>query len=194
MKMRFADTDYNLGTTIGLSYQAGYVFRGNSINDPDFTGAGNQPYYHDQMQAIFRRYRVYASKIKVTFFPTTAAAQYIRCFVFPYQASGSLTNTEPNDYRQLPYVKNININDEQMGGRGRSSQISHYMTTGKMFGDPKWGIDSNFEAAFGSNPTKQWFWHIYTDTSSIGEEIACEADVEVTYYCELMSTESIDQS
>jgi len=46
-----------------------YVFRMNSLFDPDFTGTGHQPYYFDQFATIYQRYTVIGSKLKATFTP-----------------------------------------------------------------------------------------------------------------------------
>lgn len=39
-------------------------YRLNSVFDPDLTGVGGQPYYHDQYQAMFQRYRVYGCMVE----------------------------------------------------------------------------------------------------------------------------------
>ena len=44
---------------------ASYVFRGNSLFDPDYTGTGHQPRYYDQLTPIYGRYKVLRSAITV---------------------------------------------------------------------------------------------------------------------------------
>lgn len=43
------------------------VFRANSVYDPDYTGAGNQPRGFDEWMAVYDHFYVKRSKIKVTF-------------------------------------------------------------------------------------------------------------------------------
>lgn len=43
-----------------------YNFRANSMFDPNITGTGHQPYYFDQMSAIYNHFFVLGSKITVT--------------------------------------------------------------------------------------------------------------------------------
>ena len=45
------------------------VMRLNSLQDPDSTGVGHQPMYHDQFQTVYKRYTVLGSKMTVTFSP-----------------------------------------------------------------------------------------------------------------------------
>ena len=55
-----------------------YQFRANSIYDPDYTGVGHQPLFHDEMAAQYKYYTVMSSRIKVTFPGTNAQeANYI---------------------------------------------------------------------------------------------------------------------
>lgn len=53
-----------------------YVFRANSVYDPDLTGVGHQPSYYDQCAALYDHYHVKESHLKATFFNNIAAANY----------------------------------------------------------------------------------------------------------------------
>ena len=60
--------------TAGVPYT--YLYSINSLYDPNVTGTGNQPRFFDTLcgsnggAAPYQQYRVYASKIEVTFIPT----------------------------------------------------------------------------------------------------------------------------
>lgn len=45
---------------------AHYVFRANSVFDPNYTGIGHQPMYHDQYAEVYLHYKVVSSKIDIT--------------------------------------------------------------------------------------------------------------------------------
>lgn len=45
---------------------AAYVFRANSVYDPDYTGAGHQPMFFDNYASLYQRYKVNYSTIKMT--------------------------------------------------------------------------------------------------------------------------------
>lgn len=47
-----------------------YSFRLNSVYDPNYTGTGHQPLFHDEMAAKYTTYTVISAIIKVTFSPT----------------------------------------------------------------------------------------------------------------------------
>jgi len=59
--MRYSTT-VNLSNTLAGTTE-NYLFRTNSIFDPDFTGIGHQPLGHDQWAAFYNRYKVVRSNI-----------------------------------------------------------------------------------------------------------------------------------
>lgn len=52
-------------TSLAYGYTLGWIWASNSIFDPDATGTGHQPRFHDQWQAIYRKYMV--RKCTITF-------------------------------------------------------------------------------------------------------------------------------
>lgn len=48
---------------VGTATSYAYTFRLNSLYDPDLTGTGYQPHYHDQFSAMYTNYRVYGCKV-----------------------------------------------------------------------------------------------------------------------------------
>lgn len=65
------------------------VFRCNSIFDPDFTGAGHQPYGRDQLAALYQRYLVTGSKITATAISRATTAASANQVVFINTSSSS---------------------------------------------------------------------------------------------------------
>lgn len=58
-----------------------YNIYANSVYDPNRTGVGHQPMYHDEMIAIYKYYTVIASYLKVTFNQTDTSQQNYGCVV-----------------------------------------------------------------------------------------------------------------
>lgn len=53
----------------GLNGIQTYVFRANSLYDPDYTGTGHQPMFYDEMVTHYNKYTVMYSKLKVCISP-----------------------------------------------------------------------------------------------------------------------------
>lgn len=64
MAFRYVGT-FALTAAIGVATQQ--TMNLNSLFDPDRTGVGHQPYGYDQISALYNRYRVLKTRVKVTF-------------------------------------------------------------------------------------------------------------------------------
>ncbi len=82
---------YGIGTinaASGVTGTAGY--RLNGMFDPDYSGAGIQPTYYDQMSALYSKYRVYRASVVVELSNETEETTSV--FVTPSIANASLTS------------------------------------------------------------------------------------------------------
>lgn len=78
-----------------------YVYRCNSLYDPDYTGGGHQPRNFDQMSSIYAKYSVNAFKFKIiaTFIPNGTEAEAANCIFYVQYMPIDLINapTSEND-------------------------------------------------------------------------------------------------
>lgn len=194
IKFKFADTAYELtppGTGI---FTATYVFRGNSLFDPDVTGIGVQPYGYDQLTGaggvgIFSHYCVYSSKIRVHIVPSSTSVVGLKFHIIPSRNS-TLVSTDPADLRQMPYCKTICWS----GGDGsRKTNISNYCSSRRMYSTmtPE---NETFTAAYNANPYSQWYWHVILDEQTLMGTTKVYFDVEIIYYAKMLRSNYLDES
>ncbi len=170
----------------------GHVFRGNSINDPDFTGIGAQPLGHDEWAAFYGKYKVHSSKIQVQFLNanTTSGAGNVLLNIVPSNSIntiGSRTYAELND---TPYSKTKMIAPVSAGMNG--VYMSNYMSTKKMTGDTT--LDDVYEAPFNNNPNRTWYWIVQTDSFNGTSGHDLDLKVTITYYVEIFDRKMLLQS
>lgn len=67
VKLRYVE-EFELTPIVDGKFQQ-YVFRANSIQDPNLTGVGHQPMGHDQYELLYKSYNVLGSKITAKYFP-----------------------------------------------------------------------------------------------------------------------------
>lgn len=161
--------------TGAISYYT-YVFRGNSLYDPNQTGTGAQPSGLGIWSTVYNKYSVYKSTIKVTF--CNQSDNHMTCYVMPYLQSGT-TPVNPSFYDEQAGAKNVII--EPYGAGGSIKTIRHSRYTRTMLNvDP---FSSDTSIAFNTNPTYNWFWHVAVDTVNGTTTNSVIIKVEIIYYC-----------
>lgn len=169
-KFVYQQDNYDFST--GVASYADRYFRGNSLYDPDGTGAGRTVTGHAEMGAIYTNYRVLASRITVEWYGVTFTQKGIKCHVFPRRDAAigagvqNEINTQPNQAACLV---------TEMEPKGKTV---HYTTTGPLFGVSN-ANDIDFGAAFGANPNIQWYWLVAV-TSGPGDVV--KATITIEYY------------
>lgn len=152
-----------------------WQFRINSCYDPDYTGAGHQPMYHDNYSALFQKYRVIASKISVRILENKIGG------VVPNDADAGSTDVPSTSYRLL-ITKDEGLgfpNDMRNAIEERGSNMKWRYITPQLMGRPQ-GLSHSCKVAqllrcasndpdlagltggigTGSNPAREAFWTI----------------------------------
>lgn len=186
-KLRY--TDVRKLNTASTPYND-YVYRGNSLYDPDFTGAGAQPQGFDQWSAFYGQYRVFASKISVTFI-TNGTTQAQTIAIIP-----NLTSTGFADQViaiESPYSRSSCI--AANAGMGKQT-LGNFMSVAKIWGVDKQTVQSDdlFRAnTSGSNPSNQFYWHVFCYDMG-GTEANCFIQTKIVYYCEFFDRNQLSTS
>lgn len=190
------------GSTVVVAYEE---FKGNSIYDPWSTGSGHQPLYYTQLAALYFRWRVKASSIRVQVVDAPGALSGNVVSIVPtpgYVLSASATpGTGSSSYvpSEQPYSKNKLISF--YNGTG---DIKHYMTTQKIFGLHSDQMDSAYVGAQAADPTQLWYWCVSqqgirnTNTSILTEVEDASAStswfVNLVYYVEFFDRSYVGPS
>jgi hypothetical protein len=91
VSLKFIYSDYRVITA--AVNQADYIYRANSVFDPDVTGVGGQPDGFDQWKALYGIYRVVACKVEVQAMGNGANTNGL-CVVAFSDSSGSFSSAE----------------------------------------------------------------------------------------------------
>jgi len=143
-------------TTLGSLYT--YQFRGNSVFDPDLTGAGSQPNGFDQWSAFYNSYVVLSSHIEVE---TIAASGYsAQTAIVPSYNTGVLTSS--TDAAGARYACSKLSTGS---GNGMIVKLLSSMSTSQMFGIADRAVvdDDLYSAVVSTNPAsaQTWYWTVY---------------------------------
>lgn len=184
---------------------ARHSFRLNSIYDPDFTGVGHQPAFHDRWAQLYQQYRVVSASYVVTFMPhrTDHNATYTGAVdTYPYTDSSAIDQrrlpgilfteiadqssaiqTQPGDLNVLRETKTDAVKYRMSGVTPRVYTIKGSTGLKKYHNDPD---DYNKATAFGSNPGKPIFLHCGVMSKFDGGTTAnYHMDVKIVFTVEL---------
>lgn len=164
-----------------------YVFRGNSLFDPDFTGGGTQPLGFDQWANFYSKYRVNGSKITVLAVNTSSANNMFISLIPSLISTGVTTTADAisTPYSRYSFMSVLSSQPKTV--------LKSYMTTGKLSGQNV-RYEDNYEAAMGANPVNVWYWIIDAQSNNGVSNLQYQIIVIITYYCTLFERIQFDQS
>jgi len=159
-----------------------YKFSCNGLYDPNITGTGNQPYYHDQVSALYNHYFVTNSTIKV-----------------------NLTNNGLS----VPVVWTIFVEDDTTGPttvrnameKGHKTRIAGYDRANSKL-SKSWSATKAFphnqqnelSALVGANPAEQQYFYIMADSIDGAQNGALYLTVELFYTTQWYELKSVGSS
>lgn len=163
--LQYVDTK----TIAPASGAAHHVFRLNSIFDPDVTGVGHQPAYHDQWSALYNKYRVLSATWKIVFKPA-------RAFLFAVDGlGGGMVDGSHYDQQRMNHIVTWEVNNTSTAEQTAAADLNILRETGRTANNFSWAYlprggatlkgsasirtilsgpdDFNKDISFGSNPS-----------------------------------------
>lgn len=190
-RLRYADT-FQLSTGV-----TNWVFRMNSLYDPDLSGSGHSPRYFDQLcgsSGIYSKYRVLGSKAKITFTeftPSVAGTANIGPTLVYAETSNnsSLVYGSGTDVMESSGAKYAVLQDKAGGNNVKT--LTQTFSVERDCGVN--ATDDTVSALYNNSPGNSVFLHFgkidYGSTSSV-----VTVFVELEYYAEFYSRNEVAQS
>lgn len=167
-----------LAASVGGALSPAYYRFRTSLYDPDYSGTGHQPMWHDQLALMYGRYRVHGMKYTFTIKNTGDSPQLI---------TGCIRHTSldavDGDYRVLRErrgTKKFHLGSVF----SMPTRVRGYMATNKPWGITKreFMSDEDFDANIGANPTKVSYLDLYAWTMATSN-IVLNITADITFYC-----------
>jgi len=150
-----------------------------SVFDPDQTGAGHQPYLHDQWATLFSYYRVWGMKYDIKIVNTSNTPVRLALLHVGTTQSWDATNMDVNIERS------ITKRQYYLGTQDRSNvTIKGYASVPRVEGMSKQEFigESSYEVGFGSNPAKMISVAILAEGMN---SWTTQVFITITFYAEL---------
>lgn len=185
-KLKYTDRgSFVTGTATG-SY---VIINGNSIWDPINTSAGGgtaflnqQPAYRDTLSAMYAKYRVIASRIRIE---CVNSQSTVPTNIIVYPIDTNITpGTSPIQERVIPYST---FKSGKLGTLSPQPIVfNKYMSTAKINGvlPSEVEINPDYGSSVGGSPSDLWYWVIHPAAFDESTNIALWVTFTITYYVE----------
>jgi len=150
-----------------------YVFRGNSIYDPDQTGTGSQPLGFSTLTTIYSVYECPRSSIKAEFINNTAVPVWLT--ICPVVTAGDGVTYFNSSGR--PGAKSVYCTSNNSTQHGVLYNIAK---TFDILGLPDG--DSNCRGNATSNPASQWYWQVIMTPCDGASSVSGVLNIKLIYY------------
>lgn len=178
MRMSYGDTVLLTSSTTTLTPSQAY--RMTSTWDPDYTGAGGQPYWRDQIAGLYGRYRVIGSKITVTFAKQTESSTGNGPHLVGIQMSNASALSSINS---STLITTPDTNTATLSQDGGPVTLTCTYSPSQAFG-PHYANSDDLQAAIGSNPTRNWLATIFACNNGTASTTNVIAYVKLEFMCE----------
>lgn len=165
----------------------GQVWNINSLYDPDYTHSINhQPLYFDQYSELYKRYQVYACKIKLDIVNQSTGDTV---YVVLAPTTDDPSSWDLKSLEEQPYTKRVAVGPS--GGMG-IKKLSMYITMNRLLGQNKTSAMDVLSGltgglGVGSNPSTQLFAYtaVYSVDGSTNQNVYVRT--ELIFYCRFYS-------
>lgn len=170
MKHKYCES-FTGATTTTLATQ---IFNLTSMYDPDHTGIGHQPYYYDQMAALYSKYTVIGVAYDIR---VNCGSNQILCGVKAQRDTTALSSI--SDVCERPGAKWALLN-----GAGTPKRFKGYFSLSRLFGVSKKAImdDGDYSAAVGASPAKAYYLNISAQHPDGTSSSAYQYTLTLTFY------------
>lgn len=166
-----------------------YQWSCNGMYDPNVQVGGHQPYYFDQMMALYNHYTVIGSKIKITVVP--ASSNTTATFVGVYKDDDT-TTTDISDITVLAEQSQQRVRTFNVGATDPSIFTLKWSAK-KTFGGSILAND-NLQGNIAGNPTEQTYYTVGVQGFSAGANNSVTFLVELTYIAVWDELKTVAQS
>lgn len=175
-----------------------YVFRANSVYDPDYTGTGTQPRYFDQLcgpdksTALYQNYRVVSSRIRVDLWPTASSAtdQNAVFSIIPLSAVGG-TPSSLIEMMQRPFAKYARMTNL---GSYKPYSCRSALRVAPFLGCKDIKDNENASALYNTDPNAVVYWCLSTCAVNPAGYSAISCVVTITYNVEFFGLNDVQDS
>lgn len=175
MRLKYCDVFQFTTNGTFSNYNTEYDFRLSSLFDPDLTGTGHQPYPHDVIALIYKRYQVHDVRVKLEWFDPSVDGVVVG-YNLMYQSNTNGMGL--GELAEKPFCKLLSINNS--GSQNASQTFTVGIHT--LLGLKRKQYTSNevtYGSDFGGSPTLGAFMRCcYLHPSALSATVRCKITID----------------
>jgi len=190
--MKYAqDTEVSVDGTVG----ANYLFRCNSIFDPDQSGIGHQPMGHDQYAQFYNNYTVIGAKITARFIANENGDDVNNQNHITNVGVTTISNVGDTIIQPNDFMENNKTSYGVVCPQRPVQQFTKYFSAKDFFGVANPVNEGDLGAVFGYNPSNQAYWQLkFWSGSATGVNRTVSINIMIQYICVLTERKAIGGS
>jgi len=177
-----------------------WVFRMNSLFDPDRTGVGHQPYGRDQLANIYNRYRVNGFKYEVWGANASGGTNHaINIHAVPVdEVASAAAFTSAIQCMEQPGSKTAiaTCSSSTAAVGGEAAYVTGYIDLAHLTGRSKaqYRADDRYQSEMGDNPAEAMDFFVAATNIGTGSYEEGAFTVKLTYFVELFDSKVLPTS
>lgn len=190
-KLRYAD-QFQL-TWGSVVTENDYIFRANSLFDPDLTGTGHQPRGFDQYMSMYDHYTVVGAKCTATFTneSTSNASMPIACAIALTDDSAPIV-AKYTDIMERSDIRSCTIAHPE--GSNAVRTLTKGFGAKKFFGRTNIMDNDDLKGDAGTNPAEKAYFHILNSIAALSTDRGVNINVVIDYLVVFTEPKQPDQS
>lgn len=174
---------------------AAHQMRANSINDPNFTGAGHQPLGHDEWALMYRKYSVIQCDLKATLYPPITANVGTENYICALELDDTTSfPANPTTHMEAGRSK-VKMLIGSYAGKTVPVVLKKKFIADRHFGPKKAYDEDSNRASFLANPAQQFTYHVLAAASDGATDPAqLNVLIEMEYIVRLFERVDLTQS
>lgn len=174
---------------------ASYVFRANSLYDPDAGAGGHQPMGFDQLMARYDHYTVVGSRIKVQYMPVAAASSVPGLMGVLLSDSGGRVAAATSISHLLEHPGRGSVaNTGVFLPKDQNARVYRKFSAKKFFGKKQIVGDYLYRGTASSNPSEDVYFEVYHATVNGNDPANANFLVEIDYIAVFTEPKPLAQS
>lgn len=171
VKLRYSE---NILMTSVAGSVASYIYRINDLYDPNYSGTGHQPYFRDQLFAMYQYARVLWASIKITVITDAATTP---CYIVLGPAQSGAADSDPNTASERKGSKEAYINSNQVARLKTGSSCDYYFgqVKGSTLQDTAYVQNSGTSLSTGD---LMWYQILCRSMNGVNQNFYVKVDIE----------------